>query len=203
MNLTSNIRSNILYSAMKSLPTANYMELLVPVVQNVLYAFMPTEIKVAYDNPETRKYLHSFEVLIKEGNGYNGSSGNLKSGNGIAYLYGSKDQIRKLEVRVDKAVMMHLKEGTLNHALSKAVINSGLFSAYVEQSALIESVRIRLRSTLDSVRTTKRLYEVLEPELHYLVPKDNDKTANLPANVAPIVDDLRKLGAVLPEVNKG
>lgn len=65
----------------------------------------------------------------------------------------------------------------------------------------LQSVSERLRANLKAATTMKRLYEVLEPELHHYIPKDEVK-ANLPACVAPVVDDLRKLGAVLPDVAK-
>jgi hypothetical protein len=165
-------------------------------VQGVLCAHMPDHVRRAYDNEDDRKYLKSTEVQIREGNGYNGTSLWLRG-----MVYGVTD-LHRIEIRVGQALAGYLKEGTLTHDLYHAVLKSGYFQKHLEQQALLKSVRGRLQANLDSVNTVKRLYDVLEPELHHLIPKEADKTTNLPSTVAPVVADLRKLGAVLPDVPK-
>jgi hypothetical protein len=196
MRLTKHMRDHIFHKAMGNVPSIDYAELLWPVVQGVLCAHMPDHVRRAYDNPEDRKYLKSTEVQIREGNGYNGTSLYLPN-----RVYGVTESSR-IEIRVDEALTGYLKKGTLPHDLYHAVVKSGYFQKHLDQQGLLKSVKNRLRANLDSVNTVKRLYDVLEPELHHLIPKEADKTANLPATVAPVVDDLRKLGADLPTVAK-
>lgn len=94
-----------------------------------------------------------------------------------------------------------LPAGSLYAAVVTAVAASGLVDAYFAQEDLRKSVSKRVRDNLEAAKTFKQLYEILEPELHHYIPKDEAK-AQLPACVAPVVDDLRKLGAVLPETPK-
>lgn len=206
MKLTKDIRANILYSAMKSVPTIDYVPLMIPVIQGVLYDFMPAEAKAAYDNPETRIYLHHCEASVKTGNGNYSTTylcdGKDKHGYDIYHFFYGSALTKRLEIRTDLVVVNALPKKSLNRSLSEAINKSGLFDKHLAQQDLLKSVTERLRATLASVTTTNRLYDVLEPELHHLIPKDNDKTANLPATVAPVVDDLRKLGALLPSVPK-
>lgn len=194
MRLTNDMRAKIARDALANVPVVDYKAKLVPVVQNVLYAHMPASVKDLYDAPATRRYLKTFGVEIREGNGY---------GSGRVYLdddfFGLQD-VGALKIRIGDEVLRHLKRGTLMYNLAKAVMDSGYFDAHRQQRELFDDVAIRLRNTLKSVNTVKRLYDVLEPELHHLIPKEGDKTANLPATVAPVVSDLRKLGANLPDV---
>ena len=205
--LTKDMRENILRKAIANVPTIDYEALLVPIVQEALCKHMPPEVKAAYDNEETRAYLHTTDVIIRDGNGYNGRSMYLRSPDAKGYrayhqFHGLTTKTHRLEISVTPLVVARLKEDTIIHTVTKAVVDSGYYAKHIEQQDLFESVKKRLRDTLESVTTLKRLYDVLEPELHHLIPKEGDKTANLPATVAPVVDDLRKLGAQLPDVPK-
>lgn len=207
MRLTKHTRANLLAKAIANVPTIDYAALLIPVIQDALCKHMPPEVKAVYDNEDTRKYLHTCEVYIRDGNGYGGRTMFLRSSAGSSgyradhEFYGTQGE-RRLDIRVSPDVVSRLKKGTLMCDLTNAVIKSGYFDKHIEQEELFASVKRRLQATLDSVSTVKRLYDVLEPELHHLIPKENDKTANLPAAAAPVVDDLRKLGAQLPDVPK-
>ena len=86
---------------------------------------------------------------------------------------------------MDDASLERLKPETLHYDLSHAVIKSGFFHKHIEQEALFESVKKRLRDTLRSVTTIKRLYDVLEPELHHLIPKEGDKTGQPACHCCP------------------
>lgn len=204
MRLTKDIRNNIHRMALANVPVTDYLALLIPVVQGVLRDRMPPEVRAVYDNEDIRSYLNTAQVSLKDGNSYT----YLKARNAAGYLanwetYGATHIVHGVvSIRVDAASLAHLKEGTLGYALSDAVIKSGFYHKHVEQQALLASVEQRLSATLNSVGTTQRLYDVLEPELHHLIPKEGDKTANLPATAAPVADDLRKLGAELPTVPK-
>jgi hypothetical protein len=192
MRLTKDMRSNILRKAITNVPTVDYIALLTPVIQNVLFSHMPATVQEVYSNPSTRDFLKVARVDIRHGN----QSVYIPND-----FYGMASS-RYLTIRVDEASMPRFRKGSLDYNLSRAVVKSGLFNKHVEQKALFESVKRRLQSTLDSVTTVKRLYDVLEPELHHLIPREEDKTANLPAAAAPVVDDLKKLGALLPDVPK-
>lgn len=196
MRLTKDMRDKIARDAMANVQVVDYKVKLVPVVRNVLYAHMPASVKDLYDAPATRRYLKTFGVEICEGNGY--ESGRIYLGDDFC---GLQDRSH-LKIRIGDEVLKHLKRGTLTYNLAKAVMDSGYFDAHRQQRELIDDVGIRLRNTLKSVNTVKRLYDVLEPELHHLIPKEGEKTANLPATVAPVVSDLQKLGANLPDVPK-
>lgn len=204
MRLTNDIRDNIERKALANVPVIDYHTLLIPVVQGVLCDHMPDHVRRAYDDPAQRPYLCTAHVSVKQGN----RDMYIKSRHENGYrqnhdFYGIlQTRYGSLDIRVDDASLERLKPETLHYDLSHAVIKSGFFHKHIEQEALFESVKKRLRDTLRSVTTIKRLYDVLEPELHHLIPKEGDKTASLPATAAPVVDDLRKLGAELPTVAK-
>lgn len=204
MRLTKDIRNNIHRKAMANVPTINYHALLIPLIQGVLCDYMPDHVRRAYDDPAQRPYLKTANVYIKSGNKDVYIKGQDENGCYRNHdFYGSNGNgYHCMVIRHDAAAFAHLKADTLTYDLCKVVIKSGYFTKHLEQQELLESVKKRLRSTLDSVTTIKRLYDVLEPELHHLIPKEGDKVANLPVAAAPVVDDLRRLGAQLPTVPK-
>jgi hypothetical protein len=83
-----------------------------------------------------------------------------------------------------------------------SLFSSGLVHAWVEDNRLYKQTVQRLHDNLAAASTIKRLYDVLEPELHQFIPVQPDKirTTGLPSTVAPVVDDLRKLGVALAPV---
>lgn len=197
MRLTNDIRANIARKALANVPTIDYLKQLVPVVQAVLYEHMPPKAKAAYDDPESRVFLMSHQVRARISGTYSDTVRLPDS------VYGFTDRnTSTVDVQTDARALDAWKAGTLKHDMTKAIVESGLFAAHIKQQELLKSVKKRLEATLSSVTTVKRLYDVLEPELHHLIPKEQDKTANLPATVAPVVADLRALGAVLPDVPK-
>lgn len=199
MRLTNDIRANIARRALANVPTVDYLKQLVPVLQAVLYEHMPPKVKAVYDDPESRVFLRSHEVRLRTGDGYSIST-HLP-----APVCGFTDKaVYTVDVQTDVRALDAWKAGTLKHDLTKAIIDSGLFAAHIKQQELLKSVKNRLEANLSSVTTVKRLYDVLEPELHHLIPKEPEKikAAGLPACVAPVVADLKALGAVLPDVPK-
>ena len=201
MRLTKDMRANILRTAMAQVPTIDYPALLVPLLQEVFCKHMPPEVKAVYDNPETRPYLKQIDVWIKDGNGYGTKSMKPETkGTGYHGEFFGASSIRSIDIQVDERAVSRLKKGTLYYDLTHAVVKSGYFDKHIEQQQLLADVRKRLGATLDAASTVKKLYDVLEPELYYLIPKEDDKSVKLPAMAAPVVDDLRKLGAVLPAV---
>lgn len=197
MKLTRDIRDKIFWAIMNTIPNVDYGAKIAPLVRDILVSFMPPEVRAVYDKPEMRKYLNACSVVVRNGV----STGRaIWLDSDVGFYNAFPDD--RIEIRASQSVLDHLKKGTLNHSLTEAVINSGFYEDHVKQSELRSSVEKRIRHTLESVTTTNRLYDVLEPELHHLIPKEGAKIANLPANVAPVVDDLRKLGAILPSAVK-
>lgn len=192
MRLTNGIRDAILYKAMTGVPAIDYIAKLVPVIQGVIYKHMPDKVKAVYDDEDSRKYLHSTRCVIKDGNKWYW----------VEPLLRGLDNANNLEIQINPDAVSIMKKGTLRFDLSKAVIATGYVEKHIEQVELRKDVERRLRNTLRSVTTTKRLREVLEPELHHLIPVESASGANLPALAAPVVSDLRKLGAQLPDVPK-
>jgi hypothetical protein len=204
MRLTKDIRNNIHRKAIANVPSIDYHVLLIPLIQGVLCDHMPDHVRRAYDDPAQRAYLKTSNVYVKVGNKdvyIKRLVENRYFQNHEFHGFVTLDH-HGIAIRHDAAAFAHLKAGTLSHDLSKVVIESGYIIKHLEQQELLESVKRRLRDTLESVNTIKRLYDVLEPELHHLIPKEGDKTANLPATAAPVVEDLRRLGAQLPNVPK-
>jgi len=201
MRLTKNMREEILRKATAGVPVVDYKAKLRPVLQAVVCKRMPEPARLAYEDEASRVFLTTISVEVREGNGYSGRS----------MTFGQYDDppIRgyavqgRMTVRVDDASFDQARKGTLHYDLAAAVRKTGYLDKHYEQLVVMENIRKRLKATLESVTTVKRLYDVLEPELHHLIPKEeNAAVANLPAAAGPVVDDLRKMGAQFPDVPK-
>lgn len=194
--VTNDMRSSMLHNIMKGLPNKNYAADIHALVQGTIVEFMPPEVRVMYDNPDLRPYLTTFRLEVVSGNRHVPM---YRGGDNTDYVIGIKSSIK---VRMDDANnASRLPEGSLYRALVTRLTNEGLVTAYFAQDELRDTVVSRLRANLRAATTIKKLYEVLEPELHQYIPRDTT-TSSLPACVAPVVDDLRRLGANLPETPK-
>lgn len=199
--LTNDLRTSLLYKIMKGLPNRDYIGEIHTLVQDTIAEFMPKEVKALYDKPDMRGYLKSVGIDVRKGNArvpmYRYNSDNPDDRPDL--VRGLKDNIT---IRMDDVEnTQRLPEGSLYRALVTRLHEKGLVTAYFQQEELRKDVEKRLKANLAAATTIKRLYEVLEPELHHFIPKEEGKSL-LPATVAPVVDDLRKLGAELPEVQK-
>ena len=198
--LTNDLRTSLLYKIMKGLPNRDYIGEIHSLVQDTIAEFMPKEVKVLYDKPDMRGYLTAVGLDVRSGNRPV-----------PMFMRKSSDEQRRdevvglksrLTVRMDDAEnAQRLSEGSLYRALVTRLYEKGLVEAYFQQEELRRDVERRLKANLAAATTIKRLYEVLEPELHHYIPKETGKDT-LPACVAPVVDDLKKLGLVLPETPK-
>ena len=190
--LTNDMRDSILNKIMRGLPNVDYAKQIREMVQDTIIEFSPKQVQELYANDDTRGYLNYSYAEIRDGNSriY-----------GLGYWNNVYGLTKDLTIQMDERSEAVMKEGTMYHAIYWRLKNSGLFAKFKTQEELRKSVSNRLKANLAAATTIKRLYEVLEPELHHFIPKDdvNDK---LPACVAPVVDDLRKLGAELPETTK-
>lgn len=190
------LRDRMHREIMKDLPSRDFCKEIHALAQSIILDHAPEDVKALYDNPELRKFLLRSTLAVRVGN----KSVYLWHGNERHdEVYGLTDGI---SIRMDDYDNVHrLKEGSLYRELVIKLHKSELVSGYFEQDELRASVSRRLRTNLNAASTFKKLYEILEPELHHYIPKD-EVTPQLPACVAPVVDDLRKLGAVLPETPK-
>ena len=188
--LTNDMRDSIRIRIMTGLPNVDYTVQIKALFQSTILEFAPNQVQELYADENTKNYLLKTSVELR------GDWGDGKRYLLLHNIYGLKQDI---SFNVDPRVEVTLKEGSLIHALYTRLHESGLISKHKDQIILRDSVVKRLRSNLQAATTIKRLYTILEPELHGYIPRVADLTSNLPATVAPVVDDLRKLGANLPE----
>lgn len=193
--LTNELRNNLYHQIMKDLPSRDFAKEIHTLVQEVVLAHAPKAVQELYANEATRDYVAQNYLEVRKGN----CSVSMYRTGGYDYIYGVKG---RLAIRMDDAEhSQRLPEGSLYKELVTKLHESNLVTGYFEQIELRENVSKRLRANLRAATTLKSLYTILEPELHHFIPKDAVR-ASVPATVAPVVDDLRKLGAVLPEVPK-
>ena len=193
--LNSSLRDDLHRTIMKNLPVRNFIKEIHTLVQEEVIKHAPKQVQELYENTAMRGYLEQNYVEVRKGN----KSVPLYNGTRTDYVYGLTD---RMTIRMDDAEHTdRLPDGSLYKVLVTRLTNEGLVSGYFEQEDLRDSVSRRLKANLGAATSIKKLYDVLEPELHHYIPKDDVKST-LPACVAPVVDDLKKLGLVLPEVPK-
>lgn len=196
--LTNDMRDAIARGILKSLPSIDYPAMIHAAVQAGIVEHMTPEVRAVYDNVETRNLLGTANLRVSTGNkSMRMYTGNMYHNEVIGV--GS----REFTIRVDEAAYAARPptEGTRIHTI---LIKNGvrdMAEKYFAQDDLFDSVRRRVQANLRAATTIKRLYEVFEPELHHYIPKEGAKNM-LPATVAPVVDDLRKLGLTLPDTPK-
>lgn len=194
--LTNDLRNDMFRRIMKGLPNRNYETEIHTVVQDTVVQFMDPRVRAVYEDETLRPLLHEVDVRISTGSKnlylYNAAQGR--------YITGLS---RSMEIRMaDHELPGRIKEGSIYHHLLFKTNLVALVKAHYEQEDLREKVSKRLKANLAAATTIKKLYEVLEPELHNFIPREADLDKLLPACVAPVVDDLKKLGLVVPETPK-
>jgi len=192
--VTNDLRQSMERAIMADLPVVNYVTLIHELVQEVVIAHAPEQVRVMYDDPDLRDYLANSQIEVKVGNKHVPM---WQRGLDADHIKGLTKGIT-IQMMDDAGRM---PEGSLYQTLIAKLKASGLVDKYFAQDELRDSVRKRLKANLLASTTFKQLYANLEPELHHYIPKD-ELRAQVPACVAPVVDDLRKLGADLPTVPK-
>lgn len=195
MRLTVETRNSIHRKIMHDLPMLNYIPQIHALVQGVVVDNMDPKVRVVYDDPDLRKHLRPTRIEVKKGN----RSVPMWAQDETADVVGLTGRLLSLQVD-DTSARLDQRRDTLWGKLVNALADSKLVDKYFEQKDLYDTVSNRLKHNLYSVNSVKRLYDVLEPELHQYIPKTVE--AALPAVVAPVVGDLRKLGKNLPVVPK-
>lgn len=194
--LTNDLRNDIFSRIMKDLPSRDFVSEIHSLIQEVVMAHAPKAVQELYADAKTREYVAQNYVEVRKGNCAVPMYRVSKSD----YVYGLKD---RMTIRMDDAEhSQRLPEGSLYKAVVTRLANEGLVTGYFQQEELRETVRKRLKANLAAATTIKRLYDVLEPELHGFIPRETATEKLLPATVAPVVDDLKKLGLVVPDVPK-
>lgn len=189
--LTNDMRDSIQHKIMKGLPNVDYLAQVKTLLQDIIMEFAPKQVQELYADEATRGYLNKVNYEVRANWGRpKYQLIQIYGVNGSAYIH------------MDERVETLLKDGSLHHAIYTRLRDSKLIDKYHEQEELRADVVKRLKANLASATTIKKLYSVLEPELHGYIPREADPVSNLPTTVAPVVDDLRKLGAVLPETPK-
>ena len=198
--VTNDLRGSMERKIMAGLPVIDYAQQIHALVQEIVIVHAPEQVRVMYDDPDLRGYLNEVRLDVKKGNQY-------------VDLYSRGDGVRETlyyntVYGLTKGITINtmddagrMPERSLYRTLIAKLKESGLVDKYFAQDELRDSVKSRLRANLRASTTFKQLYANLEPELHHYIPKDEVK-AQVPACVAPVVDDLRKLGADLPTVPK-
>jgi hypothetical protein len=181
--LTKDARQTLHRQIMHGIPDIDYLTQIRQIGQEEIIRFAPKSVQTVYANEGTRRHLmaHLF---------------NLKRGNASILWHRCYGLTDDLTLRMDEGVMAYLKEGTVHHAIAIRILKDDLLNKYLEQEALRESVSKRLKANLEAANTIKQLYETLEPELHRFIPREPEavKKVNLPTAIAPVVEDLKKLG---------
>ena len=195
--VTNDLRGSMERKIMKDLPSRNYAKEIHELVQSIIAEHMEPKVRALYDDPALRGHLKTAVLDVKMGNRYVLMN---RIGEDLVLVYGIKSG--RLSIRMDDAEnASRLPEGSLYRDIVTKLHEAGLVAAYFAQDELRANVYARLRANLAASKTFKQLYANLEPELHHYIPKD-ETAAQVPACVAPVVDDLRKLGADLPTVPK-
>lgn len=194
--LTNDLRDDMFRRIMKGLPNRNYETEIHTVVQDAVVQFMDPKVRAVYEDAALRPVLREDWVRISNGSKnlylYNAAQGRYITG-----------LTRDMEIRMaDHELPDRVKEGTLYHHILFKTNLVALVKAHYEQEELREKVSKRLKANLAAATTIKKLYDILEPELHGYIPRETATEKLLPATVAPVVDDLKKLGLVVPEVPK-
>jgi hypothetical protein len=191
--LTNDLRDSILSNIMRGLPNVDYVAQIKALMQDTIIEFAPRQVQELYADEATRGYLNTSYAEVRDGN---------RRVEGLGYWNNVYGLTKEIAVQMDERSEAVLKEGTLYHALYTRLKASDLVNKFKVQEELRKSVRDRLRANLAAATTIKKLYEILEPELHGFIPREVAGDKMLPACVAHVVDDLKKLGLVVPDVPK-
>jgi hypothetical protein len=188
--LTNDIRDMIVRSATYNLPVQDHHAEARKIIEKAIYAAAPKEVRVLLDDDTLRPALAHTQMYVMNGNKHV-----------LSYLDGSGFR----GICDDRAggrypAKIHMDTADANRGvfglIYSALAADGVVQRCIEQRDMLENVKSRLKSAVYSVKTVKRLYDVLEPDLHHLIPK-SESGAALVVSVR-VADDLRKLGADLP-----
>ena len=188
--LTNEIRDNIIAKAVANLPAQNHHAEARKIIEATIRSEAPAQVQAMLDDDHLRRALALTQVYIMVGNRHV-----------LAYT----DSEGFLGICDDRAatrypIKVYMDQEGANRGVFSAIYAAlhadGVVQRCIEQRDLLENVKRRLKRAVYSVTTVKRLYDVLEPDLHHLIPKI-ESSGSLVVSVR-VADDLRKLGAEFP-----
>ncbi len=189
--LTNEARDAILNRAVASLPKQDFHAEARKIIEAVIYREAPDPVKALLDDANLRVALAATDFGINIGNvetmAFEGIRGFCLPQTGERYYM--------IKVYMDRPDA----HSGIKAAIRDALAADGVIDRHMKARDTLDNVKRRLRAALYSVNTVKRLYDVLEPELHHLIPKSPSSLA--PMISVKVVDDLRALGADLPEAS--
>lgn len=196
MRLTKSHRYALRQQILATLPVVDFDTQILDVLRAAALPFAPEPVRPILNAPEYWPLFREIYVSVRDGN-------DTVWSRTVRGMYGGDDTA---EGRLSVNVRGMYAEGSYKAALVKALNNSGVLARYVDYTQRRKDVEYRIRRVLDAATTVKQLYEVLEPELHTFVREiEGTKPppvalAQLPVASRKVVDDMRLLGAALPEV---
>lgn len=196
MRLTKYIRNQIHYAVMKDLPSIDYVKMAGDLIQTTLIDLMPAKVKTLYEEDQTyfrgcnRVFVDSLHIYRSDNDGLTTSIFF-----GVPHI---PTNLYDLNLTNNPEKVHPKRKEAIESKLSEALISSGYITKHFEQQQLKKNVSSRLKASLESVTTTQKLKDVLEPELHRFIPQDPIQVKTLlPSTIAPVVSDLKLLGAKL------
>ena len=189
--LTNEIRNTIVAKALANLPAQNHHAEARKIIERAIYENAPKPVQAMLDDDRLRRALARTQIYVMVGNRHV-----------LSYL----DADGFLGVCDDRAggrypVKVYMDSEAANRGVFSAIYAAlhadGVVQRCIEQRDLLDNVRKRLANAIHGVSTVKRLYDVLEPELHHLIPKA-ESGSSLVVSVQ-VAEDLRRLGADLPQ----
>lgn len=189
MQLNKAHKAMIINKIMADIPRTNYGEVINGIVQAKAYELMPAEVKVVYDNEDTRKFL-SKRHCVAYGD-YTGGIGYVYWGAKTTHdtLYVNRPRYNDDDGDLTKELLAEVRV-----AVDKAVRRAE------EQGKARNSMREKLYTMLVGIRTLKQAKDMLEVELHKYLPveppkDDAQKSAQASTALVPyVVANLREMG---------
>jgi hypothetical protein len=189
MQLNKDHKVEIINKIMADIPRTNYGETINGIVQAKAYELMPAEVKVVYDNENTRKFIAQRHCIAY--GDYTGGIGNVywaaKTTHDTLYL--NRPHYNDMDDALTKELLAEVRV-----AVDKAVRRAE------EQGKARNSMREKLYTMLRGIRTLKQAKDMLEVELHKYLPVEPPKDAAQKAAQAStalvpyVVANLREMG---------
>jgi len=189
MQLNKTHKAEIINKIMADIPRTNYGETINGIVQAKAYELMPAEVKVVYDNEDTRKFLSKRHCMAY--GEYAGGIGNVYWASQTTHdtLYLNRPHYNDMDDALTKELLAEVRV-----AVDKAVRRAE------EQGKARNSMREKLYTMLQGIRTLKQAKDMLEVELHKYLPApppkdDAQKAAQASTALVPyVVANLREMG---------
>ena len=189
MQLNKAHKAEIINKIMADIPRTDYGKVINGIVQAKAYELMPAEVKVVYDNEDTRKFL-SKRHCVAYGD-YSGGIGSIYWASKTTHdtLYLNRPHYNDDDCDLTKELLAEVRVPG-NEAVRRAE----------EQGKARNSMREKLYTMLVGIRTLQQAKAMLEPELHKYLPveppkDDAQKAAQASTALVPyVVANLREMG---------